>query len=459
MMPISPEDFDPLCAQFLDGTLSEEDRDRFVAMLESDPAKVAELRSQLRVSGALARMRPELSDETFLHAVLPHLGAVGGEGGEVFHNRVMNTIRLSRFRRTALAAAAVVTLAGSLVLMWPRGSTAEGEVVARVFQGAEGSEESRPVRIGEKFEFSTGVSRMEFANGAVVAIEAPASLRIRSAVEVALDRGRLNAWCPETAHGFRVVTTSATLTDLGTSFGVSAATDGSADFVVLDGKVEVEKDGEVRTLQQGGALRASRGKGMREVAFEPSPFRRTWPVASGIRTTRGEVLPAPPGTPQTLAAMENDEHILVIPERRDFSPDTTIRADIVEPGVYMSANLNVPVDFQASPETKVRSYLLRYNPVGTQKRYTKRFEGSVTFDRPVLAIITASRALNRSDKVLTKAPLPPLGAKDAELRGLERGHPMNASDRVSLSADRLTVTVTFYAGESIDEIRAITADD
>ncbi|MCW1926261.1 FecR domain-containing protein [Luteolibacter arcticus] len=444
-------DFDLLCAQYLDGTLAEVERDRLAELLDSDPAAVAALRSQLLVSGALARLRPERSDETFLRSVLPHLGTVADEAEDAFPDRVRKTIRLERWRRIGLAAAAVVALAGGLVYyLQPQGA-----VVATSFDG---DEPSRPVRTGEKLVFSTGITRMEFTNGAVVAIEAPATLTIRSANEVVLDRGRLNAWCPETAHGFRVVTASATLKDLGTSFGVSAAADGSADFMVLDGKVEVKKDNETRLIERGAALRARRGTRLSDVAFEPSAYHRTWPVASGIRSTRGEVVPAPPGTPESLAALENDAQILVIPERRDFKPAAPIRADIISPGTYEGPNLIAREELTPIEGTRVRSYLLRYNPVGQLKAAgTKRFHGSVTFDRPVLAIITASRKLNRTDSFLTKTPLPKLNAQDTELRGLER-QPLPPSDRVELSQDRRTITVTFFADQSIDEIRAVTED-
>lgn len=447
-------DFEQLAARFLDGTLEDPDRDRLVTLLESDPVKVAELRSQLRVSGALARLRPELSDEIFLRSVLPHLGSLADETDAAFAGRVKHRIRIVRFRRTAMALAALVTLAGALALFWPRAP--EGEVVAKLFDGAS----SRPLRVGEKLDLSTGVTRLEFTNGAVIAIEAPAALSIRSPDEVSLSRGRLNAWCPESAHGFRVVTTSVTLTDLGTSFGVSAATDGTTDFLVLDGKVEVAKDGEVRTVGTGAALRAKRGKRLSNVSFEPALYRRTWPVASGINSTLGEVVPAPPDTPEALAAMENDDHILVVPERRDFAPSTPIDADITEPGIYEGPLLIAPVELSPQDGVRVRSYLLRYNPVGKVKPSAfKRFEGSVTFDRPVLAIIVGSRKLNRTDNLLSKAPLPKLDPEDAGLRGLERGQPPFPSDGVTLSQDRRTITVVFYAGESIDEIRAITADD
>lgn len=448
---MNAENFEDLCAGYLDGSLSGEESARFVALIEENPALLATLGSQLIVSGALARMKPEQSDEAFLRNVLPHLKSVTEEDEDAFPNRVRNTIRFARWRKIALAAAAVVALVLAVTFTRP-----EGVGVATLFDESG----SRMVFAGSKLKFDKGVARIEFTNGAVVAIEAPAELSITSADRVELDHGRLNAWCPETAHGFRVITRTATVTDLGTSFGVSATKDGSADFVVLDGKVEVSKGGETRLIEKGSALRSKQGTGFSEVAFEPSGFKRTWPVASGIRSTLGEVVPAPPGTPETLADYENDTHIIVIPERRDFHPRQPTKVNIVKPGGYEGLILHKTVAFNPPKEKKVRSYLLRYNPVGKLRPNTnKRFEGSVTFDRPVLALITASGLLHLSDEVFSKTPIPMMSEVDTKLRGLEHSPKLIRSDRVELSPDRRTLKVTFIAGESIDEIRAVTSDD
>lgn len=447
---MNSHEFETLCARYLDGSLTDVERDRFVMLLETNPSHVARLREQLLVSGALARLKTEQSDEAFLRNVIPHLESVADEDEDEFPRRVRNTIRFTRWRRVSLAAAAVVALAVSVFMLRPK-----TPAVATLFDDTG----SHPVRDGDSLDIAKGVSRLEFVNGAVVAVEGPAALSIQSPDEVLLDHGRLNAWCPETAHGFRVVTRSATLTDLGTSFGVSAASDGTADFMVLDGKVEVHKDGETRRIERGAALQARHGAGLQDVDFEPSAFKRTWPVASGIRSTLGNVIPAPPGTPETLAAYENDDHILVIPERRDFSPLQTTQVNITRPGGYEGERLFETAPFNPTPGEKVRSYLLRYNPVGKlEAGANKRFVGSVTFDRPVLAVIAASKLLHLSDEVFSKAPMPKMNEVDSRLRGLENSPKLVRSDRVELSKDRRTLHVTFIAGESIDEIRAVTAD-
>ncbi|MEO5917425.1 MAG: FecR domain-containing protein [Luteolibacter sp.] len=456
MNPSDPE-FVELCSELLDGTLGDKDRARLLALLVGDAELLAGFRKQLLVSGSLDRLKPERNDATFVRSVLPHIRAVSGEADHEFSGQVMSRIRFARFRRGAVAMAALVALLAALLVFLKRETAHSAAAIAKLY--TDGDSGPRDVRPGEKLALTNGVTRIEFANGAVVAVQAPASLIVRSADQIILTSGRLNAWCPESAHGFKVVTSGATLTDLGTSFGISAD-NGTADFVVLEGKVKVSKDAEIRTIERGNAVRSDHSAGLRDLKFEPTPFLLTWPVASGIRSTLGEVVPAPPDTPEALARLENDDHIFVIPERRDFIPDVQIPVDITLPGKYSGNNLRHPSHLDLKPEQRLRSYLLRYNPVGVYKPGDyKLFEGSVTFDRPVIGIIVGSGKLNRTDSLLSKAPLPKLDPAEEVLRGLEGSQTATGSDRVSLSDDRLTVKVTFYAGESIDEIRAITTDD
>nr|WP_226895578.1 FecR domain-containing protein [Luteolibacter marinus] len=300
--------------------------------------------------------------------------------------------------------------------------------------------------------------QLEFENGAVVAVEGPAKFRVASADEIELESGNLNAWCPESAHGFRVSTRSATLTDLGTTFGVSASEAGDADFLVLEGEVEVSVGSELRTLPEGMAVRATRSKAFEELAFETTPFRRTWPLTSGILATTGEVIPAPPDTPRKVADYEDDDHVIVIPERRSFLLPDRLAADITSPGRYGDVDelpLHGPGEIAGGNGKRARCFRLRYNPVG-QLEYGVfvSFEGSVTFDRPILGIITSARKLDRSDRIASAARLPNT-SEPHRMRGLETG-PLTLSDSLALSEDRRTITVKFNAGESVDEIRVIT---
>lgn len=459
-MESDPSSFEELCSRLLDGSLEDHEREKLLELAAADPANLASIREQLVISGALSSLLSKEQGHAFEESVISHIRAVGDETDGSFPAQVIGRIQHHRIRRQRmiLAVAAAIALVGIPLSFLFKRPVSERPPVAVGFNliGNSTAGHGEIMRIGKTVDLTRGIMRLEFFNGAVVAVESPASFTITSANEILLRSGKLNGWCPESAHGFRVNTRSATLKDLGTSFGVDAASDGSADFLVLDGKVTVTKNGDTRDLVKGSALRATTATGLQPLAFEPSPFTRTWPVASGIQSTRGEVIPAPPNTPEVVAAREDDTHILVIPERRDFQLSPITSVNIVDPGDYVGDNLFHSYPLGTNPGSRGRSYLLRYNPVGiVEPKDFKHFEGSVTFDRPVLGIIAVSAKLTKTDLIASASPLPPAG-KNQLIRGLEGGE--GRADRVKLSEDRRTVSVYFWAGESVDEIRVITAE-
>ncbi|MBB5351327.1 ferric-dicitrate binding protein FerR (iron transport regulator) [Haloferula luteola] len=458
--------FEDLLSELLDGELDDADRALLLELLKQNPALLEDARQHLDLAGRLTDLRSPRGDEAFVQSVSTHLRQVADEDPNAFPQRVTGRIQRSRRRRilvgalTLAACIAATTLPALLRKSTPTRPSAPAVALAITLPDARGSEtrlESYPV--GQEVHLRSGRMKLEFINGAVVAVESPAHFTIRSAEEIDLHSGNLNAWCPESAHGFRVSTQTAQLKDLGTSFGVSVGPDGTSDFLVLEGEVEVSNQGAQRTLLQGAAVRASSRHELKDADFETSAFTHTWPLASGIVSTRGEVIPAPPNIPEVVAAHEDDSHVIVIPERRNIELPDRIPADIQDPGVYEAETISNPHPLLSSPGTRGRSYLIRYNPVGiVDVGAFKRFEGSVTFDRPVLAIITATSKLDASDSFASAAPLPAT-AEDITMRGLEGRQPPHPTDGVQLSADRRTVSVIFWAGESVDEIRVITAEN
>lgn len=454
--------FEELCAGFLDGSLEAEERDELLGLLRGDEDLRDELRRHLLVSGALARQSPVREDGVFERSIMGHLTAVRDEAPDAFPARVVSRLQVLRARRyVVLAAAAVVTLAVPLFWM-SRNSGVTGQkaqAVATLVPQGNGNKAS-VVHVGDRFQLGAGVTKFEFANGAVLGVEGPADLSIRSGEAVFLAHGRLNAWCPESAHGFLVETPSTKVIDLGTAFGVETGADGGSDVMVLDGLVKLDNGRDQRHLTSGAAMRAETGGEMREVPMEPSAFNRTWPVALGIRSTNGEVAAAPAGTSETIASLENDDTIFVIPERRDLVVTEPLMVNVVDSGIFRADAGPFTTQLVLKPVQKIRSYLLRYNPVGKvlDPAGFREFRGSVTFDRPVLGLIVRSPLLNQTDPTFSLAPIAMEDENYRKMRGLELARPSPA-DSVVLSEDRYTVEIRWFAGESVDEIRVITTDD
>jgi len=85
----------------------------------------------------------------------------------------------------------------------------------------------------------SGLIRLTYAHGVVVTIQGPADYEVRSRDEAILNRGRLAAYVPEGAEGFRVSTPNAKVVDLGTEFGVTVNGHGETELSVFDGRVEL----------------------------------------------------------------------------------------------------------------------------------------------------------------------------------------------------------------------------
>ena len=451
----APQD---LIGNLLDGTPDEPSRQRLAAAARKDRELLREISSHLRTSEALSRLHPERGDELFIRSVAAHVLALGPEADDEFPARVRH--RLLRRRASGwLAAAAAVILASTasfLIFRTARAPAGPVATITRIGEKGDPSPESR-ISPGYRHDSPSGLFRLNFSNGAVVAIEGPASFEILSGNAMRLTSGKLNAWCPDTAHGFRVVTETGTVTDLGTSFAVSTSGSGGSDFLVLDGLIEVSQGRRTVRLDQGKAVRTDSSPGIKDVAFQPDAFNRTWPLASGILATRGSVSPAPPGTAEQLAQLEDDHVVLVIPERRNVPFSQPIQAEMTAPGTFPASNGTEIHTLPAEPGRSLRSYLVRYNP--SEKPVFRRFEGEVTFDRPVVAICCQGKYLAATDPAFSTGSWASADPRKTAFRGVDTDQPSGYPDVVRLSEDRHTVHVTFNAGISTDDIRVIVADD
>lgn len=453
-----PSTFVLLFEELLEGTITEESRARLICMMRADRTLVEAVSRQLLVSGALDRLKAGYDDESVVRLISEHAFRVGSEEENAFVSQVKRRISHRRIGQFAAAAVLILSMGALVYHQVRKRQDAKGSFVTMIEVNAEGKIIStHKIGKGYKLKAREGLFRLDFANGAIVAIEAPASFEVVSGWAMRLHSGNLNAWCPETAHGFQVLTATTKVTDLGTSFAISATADGNADILVLNGLIDVSEGKDTRRLKAGQALRSEGGGGgLRSVLFQTESFTRTWPLASGILSTQGSVNPAPPGTYEQLSKIEDNASVFVIPEKRDVVPTQPIEVELIEPGEISLTQPGVRQPLVLRPGKRLRSFLIRYNPVGRGLE-TRAFSGSVTFDRPVMAICASGSVLNASDPIFaTGSPNP--DAADAEFRGLDFDQPAVA-DYVELSGDRHTVSISFHAGVSTDDIRVIVEED
>ncbi len=98
-----------------------------------------------------------------------------------------------------------------------------------------------------------GMATLRFKSGAEVVMEAPVSLEILSPMEARVHRGTVVADVPPQAKGFTIHAPETKIVDYGTRFGVSAGDDGKCVVHVLEGLVEVDRQGKpgVKALRGG----------------------------------------------------------------------------------------------------------------------------------------------------------------------------------------------------------------
>lgn len=102
-------------------------------------------------------------------------------------------------------------------------------------------------------ELLEGIATLKFNSGAEVVLEAPVSLEVISAMECRIKKGTVVAEVPPSAKGFTIQTPETKVVDYGTRFGVSASEDGKCLVHVIEGLVEVERQGEpqIKSLRAG----------------------------------------------------------------------------------------------------------------------------------------------------------------------------------------------------------------
>lgn len=92
-----------------------------------------------------------------------------------------------------------------------------------------------------RLSLKSGMVSLEFTSGARILLEGPAEVELVSGMEILCHRGNLRADVPPPALGFTIITPSTRVVDLGTSFGLSVRTDGSALVKVMQGSIELRR--------------------------------------------------------------------------------------------------------------------------------------------------------------------------------------------------------------------------
>jgi hypothetical protein len=432
-------------------------------------AEFFELEGRLRECSQLRQLLIEYrSIETALPSVLPSgaiqpaVSSTGAKDG---------VIRRLRIEVVAMAVVIVMLVAGVFFLLPDRPvlNSGESERIAVVtYSVGAYREEGIAIRPGESIKaghltLERGVVRLDFASGATIAVEGPARIEVVNEMRVVLLRGVVTARIPESAIGFVVDTDTAHVVDLGTAFGVSVGDDGTTDVCVFEGEVSVNRKGSTLSrpalVREGQAVRASeQSPTIDSTDYEVAPFENAWSVNSGVLQTTGSIRFVSPGPDFHPANYEDNEHIVVFPEHSGFILEEAIRVDMVDPGQYARSRYREKRTLPAG--LRVTSYLLQFDASPSEKSPNQKrsVRGQITFAKPIVGVITATRLLKESEAIFGNPDVEYPTPREVEPR--PEGDNRPGFDSVILAADRRTLILDLkVAPQKLDQLRVLVEAD
>ncbi len=178
-----------------------------------------------------------------------------------------------------------------------------------------------------------------------------------------------------------------------------------------------------------------------------SRFRPAFLLPDVSRT--GAVVVAAPPLSVVQGSTESNTEIKAFAERFNHVLPVAVNTNITAPGTYFVGAALTPGPVPAG--TVINSYFVHFDPVGSAA-INRRAVGSVTFPQEILGLVVLDATIEASDATL--------GAADT-LYSNELSHGVDLTlagsvDRMTLSADRRTITLDLTASTQTDHFRVIT---
>lgn len=166
-------------------------------------------------------------------------------------------------------------------------------------------------------------------------------------------------------------------------------------------------------------------------------------AAADIIATTGDLVEIEAAASVDLHVLESSDFVRAFNERQVFTLDSNLFADITQPGEY-DDEADLTSGFVPAG-TRVSSHFLHFDPVGSAQAL---YDGSITFDDEILAVIVTSAALDGSDGA---AGLETTVYPSGGLRGLE-----DIREFLWWEAGGSTLFIRGRAMPAVDQVRVIT---
>lgn len=235
-----------LFVDYASGAISAKQLQALEAALREDSVLRREFIEYMNIDSALGDMSA-LSEVELAEFDSAKIGsgsrATGDGASEVIamtDNRTSQTYRVFAFLGAAAAALLIAA-----VLWFASPGEGKQAPVATLVTGVDallycdGQTQKDTQLLAGEYRLERGLVHLQFADGVMVYVEAPAHFEAISAARVVLHSGRLSASVPPQGVGFAVATPEAEVVDFGTEFSVDVA-GGASEVHVFEGRVRVQ---------------------------------------------------------------------------------------------------------------------------------------------------------------------------------------------------------------------------
>lgn len=452
-----------LFESFSDGTLNESEAQELLGSFQKDISLKERFASELEMSKTLHGVGILPNEHRISQEVLGtlrcHMDSSDVSGAVISELRSIEKGKTIPFPAIIMGLAVAAALTLAFVFKFPNGTTAKDSIaVIASALDAKGSDQSttKGTLVGKGFfVLESGIVRLDFPKGVRVTLEGPAELEVIGDGETRLHSGNLTAHVPPEGIGFLVHTEKAKVIDYGTTFGVSIGKDGSTGVEVYEGEVGVTpiNENEEKLLTEGNSVLITGGpEKIQTEKLEPRPFRG-WSILFGVLNTGGNVKFVNAQPIRNPVEIIDSENIIVFPERFNFQPAEDFPVTLTEPGDYPHKQLKPGQNILSAEGKRFSTYLLQYNPplnAAVPNSDQLHFQGEVTFDSPILAVITNREQLNATDSILGKK-------RFRYAQNLSRG--LESGDALTLSADRKTLQLSWQVMQTLrngmDQVRVV----
>ncbi|MCH2127118.1 MAG: LamG domain-containing protein [Pirellulaceae bacterium] len=242
-----------LTDRYLEGTASENDMAELSALLRDQPELQDEYLEMLDAHSALAWHYGTASRKTL----------AGMQKNPTVSPKFLRSLvsDAKKIRRVVVGFAVAASIL--IAVVWREGKTHFAFVTA--MQNAEFLSNAQSLVIGQTLgsgvlQLNAGNVLLSHTNGARVALQGPAEIKLINETTIALQSGRVTVSCPQGAEGFTVQSNGFDVVDLGTEFGVHSWADEpgkmTTEVHVFGGLVKVK-------LPQASEVPLRDGEGLR----------------------------------------------------------------------------------------------------------------------------------------------------------------------------------------------------